>query len=248
MRFKRRRRPQESDGSNRERWLLTYADMITLLMIFFIMMYVISSVNAEKFQKIAAAFSEAFDSDLISSLEDITVPELPELPDEEGDSPGTDQPQLEQVREELEEYLREKDLENQVSIQMEGRGLVISLKDIVLFPSGSANLTPKAKKILADIGIHLQSLPNYFRVEGHTDNVPINTSQYPSNWELSAARATNVVQELIVQCKIASERLSATGYGEYRPKVANDSAEHRQMNRRVDILILRDIYEDVEPD
>lgn len=244
----KKRKPQDGDGPNRDRWLLTYADMITLLMIFFIMMYVISSVNAEKFQKIAAAFGEAFDSDLISSSEDITLPELPKLPDEQGNGAGTDLPQLEQVRDELEEYLKERNLESQVSIQMEGRGLVISLKDIVLFPSGSANLTPQAKNIIADIGVRLQSLPNYFRVEGHTDNVPINTPQFPSNWELSAARATNVVQELIVQCDIASERLSATGYGEYRPKVANDSVEHRQMNRRVDILILRDIFKDVEPD
>ncbi|HBI26403.1 MAG TPA: chemotaxis protein MotB [Peptococcaceae bacterium] len=246
MRFKKRR-PHDDDGQNNDRWLLTYADMITLLMIFFIMMYVISSVNAEKFQKIAAAFGEAFDSETSSSLEDITLPELPELPDAEENGTGTDLSQLIQVKNELEEYLKEKKLENQVSIQMEGRGLVISLKDIVLFPSGSANLTPQAKKIIADIGVRLQSLPNYFRVEGHTDNVPINTRQYPSNWELSAARATNVVQELIVQCDIASERLSATGYGEYRPKTDNDSVEHRQMNRRVDILILRDIYKDVEP-
>ena len=121
---------------------------------------------------------------------------------------------------------------------MEERGLVISLQDIVLFPSGSAGITPEAKKIIADIGAHLKTLPNYLRVEGHTDNLPINTPKFPSNWELSSARATNVVHELINRCGIHPERLSATGYGEYRPKVDNDSVGHRQMNRRVDILIL----------
>lgn len=247
MRFNNKRRPRDDDNENNDRWLLTYSDMITLLMIFFIMMYVISNVNAEKFQKIAMAFSEAFDSEMSSSLEDVTLPELPKLSDEEDDGAG-DLSQLIQVKNELEGYLQEKGLGNQVSIEMEERGLVISLKDIVLFPSGSANSTPQAKEIIADIGVRLQPLPNYIRVEGHTDNVPINTAEYPSNWELSVARATNVVQELIVQCDIASERLSATGYGEYRPKVANDSGENRQMNRRVDILILRDVYKDIEPD
>ncbi len=242
----RRRKPHDGDGPSMERWLLTYSDMITLLMIFFIMMYVISNVNAQKFQRMAEAFGEAFGSQPGYAIsEDAPLPQVPDKKDIEGT--GTDLPQLTKIKSELEQYLKEENLEGQVSIQMEERGLVISLQDIVLFPSGSASLTPEAKKIIADIGVHLKALPNFLRVEGHTDNLPINTPKYPSNWELSSARATNVVQELITQCGIPSERLSATGYGEYRPKVENDSVGHRQMNRRVDILILRETFKDVEP-
>ena len=91
------------------------------------------------------------------------------------------------------------------------------------------------------MGKNLISLPNYILIEGHTDDLPIHNTEFPSNWELSSARATNVVQEMI-QCGITPARLSATGYGEYRPRVPNDSDQHRQMNRRVDIVILRTEY------
>ena len=153
---------------------------------------------------------------------------------------------MNQIKAQLEKYFQMKGIAGRVSVQMEERGLVISLQDTILFNSGSATLTPDAGNIIAEVGKNLQSLQNFVLVEGNTDNLPIHTTEFPSNWEFSSARATNVVQELIL-CGIAPERLSANGYGEYRPQVANDSDEHRQMNRRVDIVILRTMYSQVEP-
>jgi len=225
-----------------ERWLLTYADLITLLMIFFIMMYVISNVNAQKFVQLANVLGSVFgnqasilpnDSSILQQKSNINTPEA-------------DLTQMYQIMQQLEEYFQMKGIAGRVSLSMEERGLVISLQDTILFASGSATLTPDARNIIAEVGKNIQPLPNYILVEGHTDNLPIHTTEFPSNWELSSARATNVVQDLI-QDGIRPERLSATGYGEYRPIATNDSLAHEQMNRRVDIVLLRTMYSKVEP-
>ena len=228
-----------------ERWLLTYSDMITLLMIFFIMMYVISNVNAQKFQQLANTLGSVFGNqgNIMPNTGNSILQDQVNL---SGGSNEADIAQMNQIKEQLEKYFQMKGIAGQVSVQMEERGLVISLQDTVLFNSGSAALTPAAENIIAEVGKTIQSLPNFVLVEGNTDNLPINTAEFPSNWELSSARATNVVQELIL-CGVAPERLSATGYGEYRPQAPNDSDEHRQMNRRVDIVLLRTMYSKMEP-
>lgn len=226
-----------------ERWLLTYSDMITLLMIFFIMMYVISNVNTQKFQALARVLGSAFgSSNILSSGSAI----LPEQINNAGPV-DSDTSQLALLKKEIEKDIAEGGFNGKVTVSLQERGLVISLQDTVLFVSGSASLAPEARAIITKIGMTLKPLPNFIRIEGHTDNVPIHNLQFPSNWELSVARATNVVQELITQCGISPGRLSATGYGEYRPLAANDTGEHRQMNRRVDILILNGTFNPVEP-
>lgn len=229
----------EEKGPDMGRWLLTYSDMITLLMIFFITMYVISSVNMEKFRALADTLS-------------ITLKGTPAglLPDGASIAPsqGGEAAQMAQVEAELKEYLTKQNLDRQVTVRQEERGLVVSFQETILFTRGSAALTPEARRIIARVGDILKEVPNYIRVEGHTCNLPIHTPQFPSNWELSSARATNVVRELITSSQISPERLSATGYGEYRPRHPNDTEEHRQLNRRIDILILRTKYGKVEPD
>lgn len=251
-----RRTVKEDKGPSTERWLLTYSDLITLLMIFFVMMYVMSNVNAQKFQRLASVLAQAFGarpSGILTNagnsiLEQQISPLQPGNKGEGGgDIPAQNAAQLQEVAHQLEELLEQKNLGKRVTVRMEQRGLVISIQDTVLFPSGSASLTPEARGIIAKVGGILKPLPNYIRVEGHTDNLPIHTGQFPSNWELSSARATNVVRDLIEVCGIPPDHLSATGYGEYRPRVDNDSDWHRQMNRRVDILILSEIYQKVEP-
>jgi chemotaxis protein MotB len=226
-----------------ERWLLTYSDMITLLMIFFIMMYVISNVNSQKFQQLANVLGSVFGSQgSIMPNPGSSILEQPaNLSANEADIA-----QMNQIRAQLKKYFEMKGIAGRVTFQMEERGLVISLQDTVLFESGSAILTPDARTIIAEVGKNLKSLQNFVLVEGNTDNLPIHNTEFPSNWELSSARATNVLQDLIL-CGVPPARLSATGYGEYRPQVPNDSDLHRQMNRRVDIVILRTMYSKVEP-
>ncbi|MEW5762747.1 MAG: flagellar motor protein MotB [Bacillota bacterium] len=234
--------------ASRDRWLITYADLITLLLIFFVVMYAISKVDADKFAAIAQALTKALGgSGMVLPHPGASV------------SPGVGQPQsavtpgasegleLARVRTQLEEVLREKGLNAYFSVRQEERGIVLSIQDTVLFDLGKADLRPEAKKIIDDVGLVLLQTPNYIRIEGHTDNLPIHTPQFPSNWELSVARACSVVQRLIHTLNFPPERLSATGYGEYRPRVPNDTPEHRQLNRRVDFVILSSRYRNVEP-
>ena len=134
-----------------------------------------------------------------------------------------------------------------IVIMQQERGLVISLKDTLLFPKGSATLTPQARQVVSGVGKSLSKLTNYVRVEGHTDNLPIHTAQFPSNWELSVLRATNVAHLLINEDAVKPEKLSAIGYGEYRPLVPNTSKTNRAINRRVDVVILKQKYDYFEP-
>ena len=121
---------------------------------------------------------------------------------------------------------------------MDQRGLVVSVREAASFPVGRAELDPEAQHLFREIALDLVAIPNHVRVEGHTDDVPIHTARYASNWELSTARATNVVAFFTESVGITPDRLSAAGYAEFHPRVPNDSAEHRAENRRVDIVIL----------
>lgn len=229
----------DEGGPSMERWLLTYSDMITLLMIFFIMMYVMSNVNMQKFQSLAASLSYVLKGETSGMFQD-TGPSMIS-------GEGIEATQLALAQKEIQKFLEEHGLTRQVTVHEEERGVVVSFQEMVLFQRGSANLTPEASAIISQIGLILSKLPHFIRVEGHTCNLPIYTAQFPSNWELSAARATNVVKELITTSKIPSDHLSATGYGENRPRYSNDSETNREKNRRVDILILKSKYGEVEP-
>jgi len=138
-------------------------------------------------------------------------------------------------------------LSEHIIIYEQERGLVISFKDAMLFPSGSDQLTSQAREIITEVGKNLVNLPNYIRVEGHTDDLPINTSRFASNWELSVLRAATVVHVLSEEANIPAERLAIIGYGEHRPLVPNENDEYRAMNRRVDIVILKKKYDYFEP-
>lgn len=247
-----KRRRKTGKKANHERWLLTYSDLITLLMIFFVVMYALSSLNAKKFQAMAVSLSHAMgggqsvmDQPGASLVPGISGSSLVEEIDlgvnvEENKD-------LEMIRRELQAYIDENGLNDRVSVNLEERGVVLSFKDVALFALGSAELTQDARELINKTGQILKKAPQYIRVEGHTDNLPINTLQYPSNWELSVTRATRVVQELINELGFHPERLSAAGYGEFRPKSPNDTAQDRQQNRRVDIVVLKSKYETAEP-
>jgi len=262
------RKPKKPEKEpNHERWLITYADLITLLMIFFILMYTMSQVDARKYAAVANSLSVVLTGQALSVLETqgpslvegISGQQMPEGP---GAAPAQ-QGELDEVKRMIAEFIKTKDMEanqdasqgnaavtklsDHIIVYEQERGLVISFKDTLLFASASDQLTPRAQQIIQEVGKSLVGLPNYIRVEGHTDDVPINTSKFPSNWELSALRASNVVHVLNEDVGIPAERLSIIGYGEYRPLVANEDTVSRSMNRRVDIVILKKKYDYFEP-
>lgn len=212
---------------NVDRWLLTYADMITLLVALFIMLYSMSAVNQEKFGALAQSMRREFQA----------------LPEHNGGKIiGTGQivDPLEQQASQLQRFLQETGLQTQVRVRHEERGLVISLlSDGTLFDLGSADLKPSARQVLDRVAQMLRAVPNPVLIEGHTDNLPIRTAQYPSNWELSAARAARVLRYLVQKGGIPSHRLIAVGYADTRPLVPNNSPSNRAQNRRVDIAILK---------
>ncbi|UCD95213.1 MAG: OmpA family protein [Candidatus Zixiibacteriota bacterium] len=225
------RKRRLDDHENLERWLLTYADLITLLLAFFIVMYSMSQVDAKKFGKMSKALSGA-----LRGGEGII-----KRGDEIGVASGGVVLQigrLMSIGEKIEARFRERGDSKHISAEMNERGLVIHIMESALFKQGSAELESLAKEILDIVAEHLKYVPNHVRVEGHTDNVPINTLKYPSNWELSSARATEVVRYLIENHVVGPGRISALGYGEYRPLKQNNSAENRARNRRVDVVIL----------
>lgn len=229
---------KEPKRENKERWLLTYSDMITLLMIFFIVMYAISNVNAQKFAALAHSLAQ------VLSGESHGIGESP------GPSfiPGvSEETRLRETENELEKIIAAENLADYVQVVQEDRGLVLRIKDTILFPRGSADLTPEAQKLLTRVAQILGRMPNYIRVEGHTDDLPIHTERFPSNWELSVLRATTVVHVLVEKGGIDPRYISATGFGEYRPEAPNTSEANRSRNRRVEIVVLKQNFSGVEP-
>ncbi len=272
------RKHKEEGHVNHERWLITYADLITLLMIFFIVMYSMSKVDAAKFRAIAESLNVTLGGGTPAQIELATSPSGPSIidsgsPQQNSQTHGPDSkppvnPQsnhpednqgegngkkdletltIEGIKAKLDQFAAENNIQTKLVSSIEERGLVVSIQDTLLFASGSDETTPTARSILKKISTVLAASPNYVKVEGHTDNLPIHTAKFPSNWELSVLRATNVLQILVKEGGIDSQRLSATGYGEYRPIADNNTEMGRTHNRRVDLVILRSKYELVEP-
>ncbi|TYO95537.1 OmpA/MotB family protein [Desulfallas thermosapovorans] len=253
----RRRRPKKGHGAGLERWLITYADMITLLLIFFIVMYTLSKLDAAKFETLAESLAAVFGAggmvldspgpEIIPGAPPEQMADIIREMDEQGTETQLENLQLIDIKSQLEEYIKQNGLEARVSVTSEERGVVLSFQNEVLFDLGSSQLTGQAREILSKVAPILAATPNYIRVEGHTDDLPINTAQFPSNWELSAARATNVVQEFIRVHGFEPRKLSASAYGEYRPRMPNSNPENRQLNRRVDLVILSSEFAGAEP-
>ncbi len=254
----RRTRKKGSHGKvNHERWLITYSDLITLLLIFFVIMYAMSKIDVAKFLTLSESLNAAFDPSNQIPLHNLGKTALlqsqnPTSGHQTGFSiQSLSKKQDQQLRQvlredqvfnhlysELQAYVNRNHLNHSVSLANEQRGIQITLRDVVLFNTGQDTILPAAQQILQGLVPFFHRVPNNIVVEGFTDNVPIDTAQFPSNWELSTGRAVNVVRFLI-NVGIAPQRLAATGYGQYRPIVPNNSPAHRQMNRRVNIVILR---------
>ncbi|MEW6014980.1 MAG: OmpA family protein [Candidatus Zixiibacteriota bacterium] len=225
------RRRKHDDHENLERWLLTYADLITLLLAFFIVMYSMSKVDAKRFGKMQEALAGVLKGGSIAIKKGNEV----------GAMPGQgvlEIGHLKSLGQKIEESVLKSGNEKMISTEMTERGLVIHIMESALFREGSAELEPRAKQTLDLVAKDIGTIPNHIRIEGHTDNKPINTVRFPSNWELSSARATEVVRYLVETHGVQSDRISALGYGEFRPMVSNETDEGRSKNRRVDIVVL----------
>lgn len=247
----RRKKPEEGHN-NHERWLITYADLITLLMIFFVIMYSMSNIDAKKYQDLAQSLTSTFVPANITGGggggggDSIGVGEDEEGPPEEPDDGDIIDPELQAAADQIKQLLEEHGLESSVSVNVRERGVVIGLMNTVLFEPGSTRIKSEAISTLVDIGKIAKTLDNYIRIEGNTDDVPMNTPQIPSNWELSVLRSTEVLKLLIEESGISPEKISAVGYGEYRPSYPNTSAENRSKNRKVDIVLLSSTYDKSE--
>lgn len=253
------RKKKHPEHVNHERWLVSYADFITLLFAFFVVMFSASNADKHKAGQIATAMESAFTELAIFTPSAKAV----DLFDDGGISApkpsiagnmnatvsavqiaqGTDQggaggTSLRQAKAALEAALQEEVQAGSVRIHHDGRGLTVSLAEAGFFDPGSAVMHVTAAEVLNRIAERIQPLNAHIRVEGHTDNMPIKTAQFPSNWELSTARATNVLQHLLANAQLKPDYLSAVGYGEHRPVAPNDTAHGRAANRRVDLVVL----------
>lgn len=248
----KRKRMQE-EHVNHERWLVSYADFITLLFAFFVVMYAISVVNIGKYRVLAESMSTAFAEpnprakrvpDPIQIGEVKRGGSVIEMMKEQSDSnkpldadAASQQAQLDillqQISQTLAPYIRDQ----VVSVTRESEWIEVDMKSSMLFGSGSADLGQSALPVLRQISDTLRNSPNEIHVEGHTDDVPINTVQFPSNWELSAARAASVVHEFM-RNGVDPRRMAAIGYSEYQPVGTNRTDEGRNLNRRVVLILL----------
>ena len=250
------------------RWIVSYADFVTMLLALFMVMYALSQININNMKEFSNSVGKVFDkSHKYTAFTDINILEqkrdliklfsttkvklrsgnvdisdqkaqiavLKENMDTLDDKINKEAVEFENVKNLLGEKLTKV---NGVSIKRESRGLVVSLKDMIIFKPGSDIIIDKAKTTMDELAQVLKQIPNEIRIEGYTDNTPIVTSKFPSNWELSTARSTNIVRYFVNNYKFNPARLSAVGYGEYLPISSNSTLEGRAANRRVDVVIL----------
>jgi chemotaxis protein MotB len=280
------RRRKHGEHENEERWLLTYADMITLLMALFMVLFSISSVNISKYRTLQESLKAAFSGSVLpggkailqagsqsekqKASQDTAIPSIvaiaPTATNQNtsgasGSSQAAqsmssartseqakalitaaklEQQQLQALKARLDAYLKAHGLSSQVKTVISRRGLVVRvLTDKVLFDSGQATLKAPGLPLLGEVANLLNVEQNHqIAVEGHTDDVPIASAQYPSNWELSTARATTVVRYFISR-GVSADRLTASGYADLHPLASNATDHGRQLNRRVEIVLLR---------
>lgn len=253
--------------ANHERWLVSYGDLLTLLFAVFVVMYAMGQTDKKKAEEVAASMRDSFgysqqvaagrqgvlySQDIkpipavkpnmaIIPISDKMPPAGPRQGNIRGGAgakPLAGEKEFHEIASAIEAYLIKQGFQNKVSLSITQRGLVISLQEAGFFDSGSANLKQDSIATLRGIANGLQQYTNRLRIEGHTDSQPIRSSVFRSNWELSTARATNVIHFLVDSAAFAPEVLSAVGYGEFQPVVANDTPDQRAKNRRVDIVVL----------
>ncbi len=255
----RRKHPPQAEHENHERWLVSYADFITLLFAFFVTMYAVSRADGNKMGSAIESFQKALGSIIPIAFTHKEPGVFPEKdvpiyfsisPPIEGKAVSVSRGGLlktaEHIKTEIEKLSNVTgtngrfNFSDQIKYILEDRGLVIRISDQIFFASGEASIRQEMKPILNILGQTFEKISNPIRIEGHTDSIPIQTPRFPSNWELSTERATMIVRYLLNHFQIDPNRLSASGYAEFRPVATNHTAEGRLQNRRVDFVIMNE--------
>lgn len=251
-------------------WVMTFADLMSLLMCFFVLLLSFSEIDAMRFKQIAGELSKAFgvqrdvpalevpmgtsavfdkfspgkpEPTVLDQVRQQTSPDDPQLDtlrgevDAEADKARKAQEQLRESREQLQQILAQELQAGRMQLLEENRRIILRVEEKGSFPSGSADLTPEFEDLLMRISDALVTIPGELTIEGHTDSIPISTARFNSNWDLSAARASAVTNTLLFNPEVDPARLSLRGFADTRPRVANDSADNRALNRRVEIII-----------
>jgi chemotaxis protein MotB len=257
---------EHEEHVNHEAWVIPYADMLTLLMALFLVLFAVGRTDIEKFKKLAESFREEFGNGGSAEIVSVGTGSTGDTPIEGGSGvldnvelrPTAAEiteaievaektaaevavGELDEVREEIQVLADQQGVGDKIAFRFEGRGLVLTiLDDSVLFEGGQATLQPAGISILELVTGSLAALPNDIAIEGHTDSRPISTSRYPSNWELSTSRATSVLRYMLLQ-GFDPARVSAAGYADTRPVGDNATPEGQAMNRRVEIVVVSDI-------
>lgn len=233
-----RRKKKQSDGGSGSEWLQTYSDTVTLLLTFFVLLYSFATVDAKKFKQVSTAFQSVLsgqNNDCIFeyNMKNGTKPIVGDL-----EKLGKGSSNSKALYEQIKGFVEKNKLDKTVEIKKDKRGIIMQLKDSIIFESGQADIKENSKVILDKVTTLMATIPNDVIVEGHTDNVPINNEKYNSNWDLSTARAVDVLRYFVETKHLDPKRFNAAGYGEFKPLCNNDSDAHRAQNRRVNILIV----------
>ena len=244
-----------------ESWLIPYADILTLLLALFIVLFAASEVNSQKFQEISDSFNQELQggTGILDQQAPVETPgdtsKLADLEEDGAEEEAQKSPEaiardkdfkeLGEIQEKIEAYIKEKGLSPRLQTILTTKGLLLTIKEGVLYPSGSADITAEADAMAAEIAkLLVTDVPRTIYIEGHTDNVPVDGEKYPSNWELSSERAINFMKILLENEGLDPRKFSATGYGEYQPVATNETPEGRAENRRVEVLISPNTVED----
>jgi chemotaxis protein MotB len=224
---------KHGEAENSERWLLTYADLITLLLGLFVILYAMGKIDAGKYAEMVAAMGGAFGNNqagMLQGQKGVMQSAIPVLQNER-----------QSIEQEIRNALNGTSQKDLVSISQNERGITIHIMEELLFESARADLKAMSLIVLDSLATVLKRIPNDIRIEGHTDNVPISTLQFPSNWHLSVDRAMNTGYYIIQKHGLNPEKVSVVGYSEYQPLVSNTTVENRARNRRVDIVIITNV-------
>ncbi len=243
----KKKKHKHHDEHMDESWLVPYADLLTLVLALFIVLFGMSSVDAQKFQQIATSLNSAFTggSGILEypsptpegQMEQLNIQRSEE--DIEEAQKHVEQQNLQKIQEKINRYIKENDLQTQLVTTLTDEGLLITILNDIFFDSGSAEIRAKDEQLARGISeLLVMNPPRNIIVSGHTDDVPINNSDFDSNWHLSVMRAVNFMKILIENDKLDAKAFSAKGFGEYKPVASNDTKEGRQKNRRVEVLVL----------
>lgn len=239
---RKRKKKRGDEGHINESWLLPYADLMTLLLAVFIVLFASSSLDEAKFSQMSSVFNQIFDGGTgvmdNSAPTPVLIPKDSAGEENENSSYLEDQQSLEEIQDKLDEYIAVHELENQFQTKLTEEGLLITIRDSILFESGKATIKPQYATLSKDIAnLLVFEKPRQIVITGHTDNIPINSAEFPSNWELSMMRAINFLKTVVNHEQLDPQLFSVKGYGENKPVASNETVEGRSKNRRVEVLI-----------